>query len=70
MSDDNTDPPALVILPERRRGGRPRVSDEPSTPVSTTLPVSDYDRLLQLAKTRRTTLAGALRDMIINRRLK
>jgi len=60
-SDDET-PPASV--PDRRRGGRPRVSAEASTSVSTTLPVSEYDRLLQIAKVRRTTLAGAIRDLL------
>ena len=63
MSDHDDDKlPASV--PARPRGGRPRVSAEPSTPVSTTLPVSEYDRLFQLAKSRRTTLAETLRHLI------
>ena len=50
--------------PDRRRVGRPRVNAEATTSVSTRLSISAYDELCRLAKTRRTSLAGALRDVL------
>ena len=54
--------------PDRRRRGRPRVrADAATTSVSARLPVETYDKLFQIAKARRTTVAGTIRDLIRGR---
>lgn len=50
---------------ERRRPGRPRVADEPLTPVTTFVPLSVHKRLTELAAQRSDkSLSGLLRDRI------
>lgn len=48
-------------LPRPR--GRPKV-DEPSTPLSTRVRNSEYDRLVRLANQRETSVASLVRDLI------
>jgi hypothetical protein len=67
MSDQDNETTPLLFVPDRRRRGRPRVSVEETVAVNTRLPITDYDRLIQMAKTRRTTLAGTLRDVLTGR---
>jgi len=50
---------------ERRRPGRPRVSDEPLTAVTSFIPISEYNRLAQLANQRSDkSLSGLIRDRL------
>jgi predicted HicB family RNase H-like nuclease len=50
-----------VLMPRPR--GRPR-SIEPSTPLSVRVKNSEYDRLVQLAHRRETSLPQLVRDLI------
>ncbi len=52
---------ALIILSRKR--GRPR-RDEPGERLSTWLPVGDYDRLVQRAKTEEKHLSALVRDIL------
>jgi hypothetical protein len=58
-----------VSFPASRRMGRPRVSREETTSVSTRLGVSEYDRLWKIANARNMSVAGILRDMARRARL-
>jgi hypothetical protein len=56
------------VFPERRRPGRPRLSDEPMTAVTAFIPVEDYQRLVRLSNQRPDkSLSGLIRDVIIRR---
>lgn len=48
------------------RRGRPKSAD-PLVPVITRLPTSTYDQLIRFALSRRTTVSGVLRQMVVLR---
>lgn len=50
-----------------RRAGRPRISPEPNNAVSTWLPVSTHDKLIELAKQHRTSVSHVLRQIVFLR---
>lgn len=56
--------PTLMILGERRRRGRPP-ANEPSSSVSTWLPVSVHDRLISVASAREISVSELVRQAIV-----
>ena len=63
MAEEQANPEdSLVIITSR--GGRPR-SAEPSTSVCTWLPESYHDRLIKIAKHRRTSVSSVVKDIVI-----
>lgn len=49
----------------KRRGGRPRLADEPMTTVSMRLPVSMHDRLIRIASRSETSVSDVARKLVI-----
>jgi len=54
------DPEVLILAPRR---GRPRASD-PTTPASTRLPTSDYDRIVRLAVRHDIPVSAFIRELV------
>ena len=59
MKDQNRDE-----VPTERRRGRPRV-DEPYERVSTRLPLPTYDRLVEVANERGTSVSLLVRQLLV-----
>lgn len=55
--------PRCLIVPRGR--GRPRLMPEPLTSVSTRVPASTHDQLIQIAQTQQKSVAEVLRQVII-----
>lgn len=47
------------------RGGRPRLSKEPMSSVSTWLPASTHDQLIKVAQAQEVSVAEVVRNVII-----
>lgn len=56
--------PTLLIVADRRRRGRPTVQ-EPRSSVSTWLPVSLHDKLIELATKREVSISELVRESIV-----
>lgn len=50
--------------PERRKPGRPRATD-PSSPVSTRVPESYHDRLIQLAAKHDVSVSAMVKTLLV-----
>ena len=59
MADDN---PSVIIIGARR--GRPRVT-EPRSTVSTWVPASAHDRLIQLAKEHEVSVSEMVKSLLL-----
>jgi hypothetical protein len=57
--------PRCVLMPARSRGGRPR-SPEPGSRVSTWLPTSTHDRLIQVANAQEKSVSEIVKVIILN----
>lgn len=56
--------PSLLIVGERRRRGRPPVEEKRSS-VSTWVPVSLHDRLIEVASAREISISELVREAIV-----
>lgn len=56
--------PSLLIVGERRRRGRPPVEEKRSS-VSTWVPVSLHDRLIEVASQREISISELVREAIV-----
>lgn len=60
-----SEPHMEILNAPRRPRGRPRVLEQ-RTSLSTWLPISDYDRLVALARTADKSLSALVRDALKN----
>jgi len=56
------EPTVLIVGPNR--GGRPR-ADEPRATVSTWMPASAHDRLIQLAKEHEVSVSALVKSLLL-----
>lgn len=56
---------ARAIINPRNVGGRPRVSAEPMSTVSTWLPASAHDKLIKVAQAQDVSVAALVRNVLI-----
>jgi hypothetical protein len=65
--NSRTEMPVFFAGGDRRRGGRPRVSEEPMERIDIRIPASTYDDIIKLALSRGESVSSITRSLLITR---